>query len=121
MKDILTINTKKLHNYLVIRKIVCIFAPEKQKEESMTREEVEEKLGENKLIYGSVPVGLLVGLSEMVNVSLEMDSKTQDYFYRIGVDELIGSGASDELLDELRDGGWALDSSKENIELYLKA
>ena len=120
MTDILTINTKKLHNYLVIRKIVCIFAPE-NKGRIMTREEVEEKLGENKLVYGSVPVGLLVGLSKLVNVNLEMDSQTKDYFYRISVDELTRSGAPADLLDELRDGGWALDSSKENIELYLKA
>lgn len=86
----------------------------------MTRDELEEKLGGNKLSYGVVPIAVLCELTKKMNVSLELDSSTMDYFYKISVDELLKSGTPIELLDELGEEGWAFDSSKENIELYLK-
>jgi hypothetical protein len=89
-------------------------------EEEMTIDDLEEKLGGNKLVYGSVPMDVMCELSERVNVMLEMDTATMDYFYRVSVDELMESGAPIRLLDELRDEGWAFDSSRKNIELYLK-
>lgn len=87
----------------------------------MTKDELEEKLGDNKLSYGVVPIDVLVELSKNVRVNLELDSKNLDYFYRISVDELVASGTPTDVLDELREEGWAFDSFKEYIELYLKS
>ena len=87
----------------------------------MTKDELEEKLGDNKLSYGVVPIDVLVELSKNVRINLELDSKNLDYLYRISVDELVASGTPTDVLDELREEGWAFDSSKEHIELYLKS
>lgn len=87
----------------------------------MTRDDLEEALGGNKLAYGSVSAELLFALYKFVKVGLEMDDVTKDYFYKVDAEELIKSDAPVQILDELNEGGWALDSSKRYIELYLKA
>jgi hypothetical protein len=86
----------------------------------MTREELEGLLGGNKMSYGVVPMSLLLEASDWVNVVLDMDTSSLDYYYKISVNELLESGAPTQFVERLRDEGWALDSSKENVNIFLK-
>lgn len=87
----------------------------------MTRDEIEEKLGDNAISYGSVAASTIAELQAWVTVTLEMDKETQDYFYQIRVDELVGSIMPTHVIDELRDEGWAFNPEHDAIQLFLKS
>lgn len=87
----------------------------------MTLDEIEDKLSDNPISYGSVPASTIAELQGYVTVALEMDKATQDYYYQIRVDDLVGSKMPTQVLDDLRADGWAFNPEHDAIRLFLKS
>ena len=85
----------------------------------MSRKELEELLKDNstEMMY-ELHTSDLVNIKEFVNVSLQIDKKTLDYYYEIDVDELLNSNMPIDKYEILKSQGWALQEKK--IVIYLK-
>ena len=85
----------------------------------MTKEELNEAIGGNKVVTRHISASELANIMEYVPVELELDRKTLDNYYRIGIDELLNSKMPVSDLDTLKEQGWAYDGDKENIIIFL--
>jgi len=77
----------------------------------MSIDELTNAVGENKLGFRKIGAA--------VNVSLEMDDKTLDYYYNINVKELLNSDMPLNDLDDLKEEGWAFDETKRNLRIFI--
>ena len=86
----------------------------------MTLEELKEILGENTLSYSKVSLAELANIMPIVEVNLEMDKHSLDYYYQIDVNELLESKMTKEEVEMLKEQGWSFDDDKTKIILFLK-
>ena len=86
----------------------------------MTLEELKEILGENTLSYSKVSLAELANIMPIVEVSLEMDKHSLDYYYQIDVNELLESKMTKEEVEMLKEQGWSFNDDKTKIILFLK-
>lgn len=82
--------------------------------------ELREALSENTLSYTTVNVASMVNIIKFVNVELQMDKHTFDYYYEIDVDKLVKSDMPKEELETLREQGWSFSDDGKSLILYLK-
>jgi len=83
------------------------------------KEYIEDKLSGMEISYSKPSSDFIMEVMQYGTVSLMMDSKTQDYFYQISIDELEGSNAPEALIDDFADGGWSLDEEHKHIIIFL--
>ena len=86
----------------------------------MTKEDIDIVIEDNEVIKRHVPMTEVAELTRYVNVNIEMDGGTLDYYYRINVDDLLNSDMPESLLDELGEQGWAYDEKRENLIIFLE-
>lgn len=85
----------------------------------MSKKELETLLKDNSSeIAHELSASDIVDLRPFVNVSLQIDKKTLDYYYEIDVDELLNSKMSFENYETLQKQGWSLIDNK--LILILK-
>ena len=82
--------------------------------------ELREALSGNTLSYTTVNVASMVNIIKFVNVELQMDKHTFDYYYEIDVDKLVKSDMPKEELETLREHGWSFSNDGKSLILYLK-
>ena len=86
----------------------------------MSKEELKELLKNNSTeVMHELSASDLVDIKEFVNVSLEIDRKTFDYYYKINIDELLKSEMPTEEFDKLKNQGWSIFEDK--VILFLKS
>ena len=86
----------------------------------MSKEELKELLKSNSTeVMHELSASDLVDIKEFVNVSLEIDRKTFDYYYKINIDELLKSEMPTEEFDKLKNQGWSIFEDK--VILFLKS
>ena len=86
----------------------------------MSKEELKELLKNNSTeVMHELSASDLVDIKEFANVSLEIDRKTFDYYYKIDIDELLKSEMPTEEFDKLKNQGWSIFEDK--IILFLKS
>lgn len=86
----------------------------------MSLDELKETLKDNKVEYCSVSTAELVNIYKFVNVNLQMDFQTLDYYYEINVNELLESDFPSSELETLKKQGWAFTEDNKFLVLYLK-
>ncbi len=64
----------------------------------------------------SLPLADLVTLKSIVNVSLEIDRETNDYFYRIDLNDLVDKEFDYSIISS---NGWELSLDEQYIYLFL--
>lgn len=84
----------------------------------MTLDDLNNAVGENKIEFRKIGAPEISNIMEYVNVELEMDKKSLDYYYSINVDELLKSDMPLNDLDDLKEEGWAFDENRKNIVIY---
>lgn len=82
--------------------------------------ELREVLSGNTLSYTTVNVASMVNIIKFVNVELQMDKHTFDYYYEIDVNKLVKSDMPKEELETLREQGWSFSNDGKSLILYLK-
>ena len=82
--------------------------------------ELREALSGNTLSYTTVNVASMVNIIKFVNVELQMDKHTFDYYYEIDVNKLVKSDMPKEELETLREQGWSFSDDGKSLILYLK-
>jgi hypothetical protein len=87
----------------------------------MTKEEFKSAIENNDVIARHMATAEVAKITPHVHVNLDIDSATLDYYYSINMEELLNSDIPDDVLDELKEQGWALDDRKENIIIFLKS
>ena len=92
----------------------------KRKRIGMSIGELREALSGNTLSYTTVNVASMVNIIKFVNVELQMDKHTFDYYYEIDVDKLVKSDMPKEELETLREQGWSFSNDGKSLILYLK-
>lgn len=86
----------------------------------MSKEELKELLKNNSTeVMHELSASDLVDIKEFVNVSLEIDRKTFDYYYKIDIDELLKSEMPTEEFNKLKNQGWSIFEDK--VILFLKS
>ena len=85
----------------------------------MTREELDNAIGDNKVITRHVTTAQVANLMMYVNVNLELNRDTLEQYYRINVDELLSSQMPVSDLDDLKEQGWAYDETRDNLIILL--
>lgn len=64
----------------------------------------------------TLPLADLAKLKQIANVSLDIDRETNDYFYRIDLNDLVGKEFEYNLLT---DNGWELSLDEQQILLFI--
>lgn len=82
----------------------------------MTKEEIKALVRSGIRKNDTLPLSDLAALKSIANVTLEIDRETNDYFYRIYLDELVNKEFEYKLLTE---NGWELSLDEEQIYLFL--
>lgn len=86
----------------------------------MSLREIEEKLSGNTLSYNKISMSALANIMKFVNVELEMDEKSLDYYYVIDIDKLSKSQMPKDELGTLKSQGWSFSDDKKFLILFLK-
>ena len=86
----------------------------------MSLDELKGILGDNKVSYSSIGLTSLANISRFVNVRLQMDNKSLDYYYEMDVDELLKSHMPNDELEVLKEQGWSFSDDNKMLILYLK-
>ncbi len=83
-------------------------------------DELKDILGDNKVSYSSIKLTSLANISRFVNVRLQMDNKSLDYYYEMNVDELLKSHIPSDELEVMKEQGWSFSNDNKFLILYLK-
>lgn len=86
----------------------------------MTLDELKGVFGTNQTYCSKISTADLANIMKFVNVSLQMDKDTFDYYYEIDIHELIASSISDGILDRMKKQGWSFNSDGDSLILYLE-
>ena len=84
----------------------------------MTIDDLNKAIGENEIGFRKIGAPEIANIMPYVNVTLEMDEKSLDYYYNINVEELLESNMPLNDLDDLKEEGWAFDEDKKNIVIF---
>ena len=72
------------------------------------------------MINKKVSLAELANIMPIVEVNLEMDKHSLDYYYQIDVNELLESKMTKEEVEMLKEQGWSFNDDKTKIILFLK-
>ena len=69
----------------------------------MTREDIDIVVEDNDVTKRHLTMTEVANITKHVNVNIEMDGGTLDYYYRINVEDLLNSDMPESVLNELGD------------------
>lgn len=79
----------------------------------MTKNELIELLKDNNLNEKHhISAAALANIVKFVNVSLQMDGDTLDYYYEVDIDELVESEMPQAEFTVMKDQGWGIKNNK---------
>ena len=84
----------------------------------MNLNDLNDAIKENKIEFRKIGAAEISHIMRYVNVTLEIDDKSLDYYYNINVNELLDSDMPLNDLDDLKEEGWAFDEDRKNIVIY---
>ena len=84
----------------------------------MNLNDLNDAIKENKIEFRKIGAAEISHIMLYVNVTLEIDDKSLDYYYNINVNELLDSDMPLNDLDDLKEEGWAFDEDRKNIVIY---
>ena len=82
--------------------------------------ELKELLKENVPSYSKITASELATIMSFVDVTLEMDRKTLDYFYKMDVDDLLKSSISNNVMEQIKNQGWSFSDDGKSLIVFLK-
>ena len=85
----------------------------------MSLEEIKTVFGSNSLSYNKISAVDLANIAKFVEVKLQMDKSTLDYFYEIKVSNLIKSKITSGELETMQKQGWSLSDDFKNLIIFL--
>ena len=85
----------------------------------MNLEEIKTVFGNNSLSYNKVSAVDLANISKFVDVKLQMDKSTLDYYYEINVSDLTKSKITSGELETMQKQGWSLSDDSKNLIIFL--
>lgn len=60
-------------------------------------------------------------IMEYVDINLQMDRLTMNYYYEVDIDELSNSKMPKEEYEQMKQDGWTYDPQKNKLILYIKS
>lgn len=85
----------------------------------MSLDELKSALDSNTLSTSSVSASALANIMKFVDVKLQMDKHTFDYYYEMNVDDLLKSDMPKEEIETLKNQGWSFSNDKKTLIIYL--
>lgn len=85
----------------------------------MSIEDLKNALGDNEVSKHAIGAAEISNIMSYVNVSLEMDRGTLDYYYSIDVASLLASDMPVADLEDLKKQGWAFVENEKSIIIYI--
>lgn len=82
----------------------------------MTKNEIKVMIRNSARINDTFPLADLAKLKEIANVSLEIDRETNEYYYKVNINELVNKDFEYRIIT---DNGWELSLDEEYILLFL--
>lgn len=86
----------------------------------MDKNIIKEILSRKEPMFNNVSFPSVAIIMRYVNINLEIDRLSMDYYYEIDAEELSKSNITEEILNQLKDEGWTYDEKTDKIILYLK-
>lgn len=86
----------------------------------MLLEDLKSGLDGNTLSYSNIRATELANIMKFVDVKLNIDKTTLDYFYEIYVDDLLRSEIPNDEIETLKNQGWSFSNDNKKLLLYLK-
>ena len=86
----------------------------------MDFEKLNEALGENTISYSKIAMYQVNNIMKFVEITLQIDKSSLDYYYEIDVDELLNSNMPIDELETLKKQGWAFNEDKKKLILFLR-
>lgn len=78
-------------------------------------------LGNNTLSYSYISMASMANIMNYVNVKLQMDRSSLDYYYEISVNELVNSNINEDEIKIMQTQGWSFNNDKSSLILYIKS
>lgn len=85
----------------------------------MSLEEIKTVFGNNILSYNKISAVDLANIAKFVEVKLQMDKSTLDYYYEISVSDLAKSKITSVELETMQKQGWSLSDDSKNLIIFL--
>lgn len=85
----------------------------------MSLEEIKTVFGSNRLSYNKISAVDLANISKFVEVKLQMDKSTLDYYYEINVSDLTKSKITSGELETMQKQGWSFSNDSKNLIIFL--
>ena len=85
----------------------------------MTRLDLENALEGNSGRGGQISMKEMSNITPFVNVSLEIDRGTLEYYYQIDIEELLKSKMPKDELEAIKSQGWKISNSNRKLILFL--
>jgi len=77
-------------------------------------------LNGNTLSYTKITASSLANIMTFVDVTLEMDRSSLDYYYKIDVEDILNSNISKDELEEIKNQGWSFSDDGKSLIVFLK-
>lgn len=85
----------------------------------MKIEDLENAIGSNETSYSKIGSTAITNIMQYVDVTLEMDRSSFDYYYKIDVNNLLKSDMPINDLEDLKKEGWAFSEDKKSLIIFL--
>ena len=85
----------------------------------MSLEEIKTVFGSNTLSYNKISAVDLANIAKFVEVKLQMDKSTLDYYYEINVSDLAKSKITSGELETMQKQGWSFSDDSKNLIIFI--
>jgi hypothetical protein len=85
----------------------------------MSLEDIKTVFNNNTLSYNKISAVDLANIAKFVEVKLQMDKSTLDYYYEINVSDLAKSKITSGELETMQKQGWSLSDDSKNLIIFL--
>jgi hypothetical protein len=85
----------------------------------MSLEDIKTVFNNNTLSYNKISAVDLANIAKFVEVKLQMDKSTLDYYYEINVSDLAKSKITNGELETMQKQGWSLSDDSKNLIIFL--
>lgn len=86
----------------------------------MNKEIIKDTLSRKEFMFNNVNFPSISTIMKFVKINLQMNRMSMDYYYEIDADELAKSKITQDILNQMKDEGWAYNDKNDTVILYLK-
>ena len=86
----------------------------------MNKEIIKDTLSRKEFMFNNVNFPSIATIMKFVKINLQMNRMSMDYYYEIDADELAKSKITQDILNQMKDEGWAYNDKNDTVILYLK-